>query len=108
MARETKSEDYIIQEKLFDQNRSQLDRYRDIVLGGGGTLRLLKYEFITTFTSWVPGALGLLLRSKLYPRLLGSVGRGVVFGSNVVLRHPHKIHIGDNVVIDDNCVLDAK
>ena len=28
--------------------------------------------------------------------------------SNVVLRHPHKIHIGDNVVIDDNCLLDAK
>jgi acetyltransferase-like isoleucine patch superfamily enzyme len=25
-----------------------------------------------------------------------------------VLRHPHKIHIGDNVVIDDNCLLDAK
>jgi acetyltransferase-like isoleucine patch superfamily enzyme len=25
-----------------------------------------------------------------------------------VLRHPHKIHIGSNVVIDDNCLLDAK
>jgi acetyltransferase-like isoleucine patch superfamily enzyme len=25
-----------------------------------------------------------------------------------VLRHPHKIRIGDNVVIDDNCLLDAK
>ena len=25
-----------------------------------------------------------------------------------MLRHPHKIHIGDNVVIDDNCLLDAK
>jgi acetyltransferase-like isoleucine patch superfamily enzyme len=36
------------------------------------------------------------------------VGHNVVFGVNVVLRHPHKIHIGDNVVIDDNCVLDAK
>ena len=31
-----------------------------------------------------------------------------MFGQNVVLRHPHKIHIGDNVVIDDNCLLDAK
>ncbi len=40
--------------------------------------------------------------------LLGSCGRNVVFGQNVVLRHPHKIHIGDNVVIDDNCLLDAK
>ena len=25
-----------------------------------------------------------------------------------MLRHPHKIHIGSNVVIDDNCLLDAK
>jgi acetyltransferase-like isoleucine patch superfamily enzyme len=24
------------------------------------------------------------------------------------LRHPHKIHIGDNVMVDDNCLLDAK
>ena len=31
-----------------------------------------------------------------------------MFGQNVVLRHPHKIHIGNNVVIDDNCLLDAK
>jgi len=25
-----------------------------------------------------------------------------------VLRHPHKIRIGDDVVVDDNCLLDAK
>ena len=55
-----------------------------------------------------PGALGLALRKALYPLLLGSCGRNVVFGQNVVLRHPHKIHIGSNVVIDDNCLLDAK
>ena len=45
---------------------------------------------------------------SLYPLLLGACGRNVVFGQNVVLRHPHKIHIGDNVVIDDNCLIDAK
>ena len=56
----------------------------------------------------VPGALGLALRRSLYPLLLGSCGRNVVFGQNVVLRHPHKIRIGDNVVIDDNCLIDAK
>jgi acetyltransferase-like isoleucine patch superfamily enzyme len=55
-----------------------------------------------------PGALGLALRKTLYPSLLGSCGRNVVFGQNVVLRHPHKIHIGSNVVVDDNCLLDAK
>ena len=56
----------------------------------------------------MPGALGLALRKALYPLLLGACGRNVVFGQNVVLRHPHKIHIGDNVVIDDNCLIDAK
>jgi acetyltransferase-like isoleucine patch superfamily enzyme len=44
----------------------------------------------------------------LYPALLGSCGRNVIFGQNVVLRHPHKIHLGNNIVIDDNCLLDAK
>jgi acetyltransferase-like isoleucine patch superfamily enzyme len=40
--------------------------------------------------------------------LLGSCGQGVIFGQNVVLRHPHKITIGNDVVVDDNCLLDAK
>jgi acetyltransferase-like isoleucine patch superfamily enzyme len=48
------------------------------------------------------------MRKWLYPTLLGSCGRNVIFGQNVVLRHPHKIHIGDNVMIDDNCLVDAK
>ena len=66
-------------------------------------------------TSWsscsrrrAPAPSGLVLRKQLYPWLLGSCGRNVVFGQNVVVRHPHKIHIGSNVVIDDNCLLDAK
>jgi acetyltransferase-like isoleucine patch superfamily enzyme len=39
---------------------------------------------------------------------LGSVGKNVLFGKNLTLRHPHKIFVGSNVVIDDNCLLDAK
>jgi acetyltransferase-like isoleucine patch superfamily enzyme len=54
------------------------------------------------------GALGLAMRKALYPLLLGACGENVVFGQNVVLRHPHKIHIGSHVVIDDNCLIDAK
>lgn len=98
----------VIQQELFDEKRSKVDKYRDLVIGRPGWWPLIKYELITLFTSAVPGALGLLLRSKLYPRLLGRVGRNVVFGVNVTIRHPHKIEIGDNVVIDDGCCLDAK
>lgn len=97
----------VIQEELFDERRSKAQRYADLVVGKPGIPALLKYEFITAF-SHVPGALGLFIRSKLYPLMLGRCGRNVTFCSNVVLRHPHKISIGDNVVIDDGCCLDAK
>ena len=103
-----KKETIEIQKELFDQRKSKAEKYQELIVGEKGFFKLFKYELIITLVSWVPGALGLLLRSKLYPLLLGKVGENVSFGTNVVLRHPHKIKIGDNVVIDDNCVLDAK
>ena len=98
----------VIQQELFDEGRSKAGKYRDLFVGRPGWWALVNYELTLVLASWVPGALGLFLRSKMYPLLLGSVGRNVVFGVNVSLRHPHKIHIGDNVVIDDLCCLDAK
>jgi len=98
----------VIQHELFDEKRSKADKYRDLVIGRPGWGPLIRFELVMMVSSWVPGALGLLLRSKLYPKLLGRVGRNVVFGANVTIRHPHKIQIGDNVVIDDQCCLDAK
>jgi acetyltransferase-like isoleucine patch superfamily enzyme len=87
---------------------SKVKRYQELVIGKENIVSLLKYELIIFFTSWVPGAIGIFLRSKLYPYLCGETGKNVVFGCNTVLRHPHKIKIGNNVVIDDNVVLDAK
>ena len=77
-------------------------------MGSRSWTRLLVYEGVVLVASWLPGALGLVLRRLLYPLVLGTVGRGVVFGHGVVLRHPHKIRIGDGVVVDDLVVLDAK
>ncbi len=96
------------QQQLVHQSQSKLKKYQDLVIGRADLRTLLFYELVSLFASWVPGALGLFLRGHLYKRLLGSVGKNVVFGANVVLRHPHKIVIGNNVVIDDSCVLDAK
>ena len=95
-------------QKEFGAGRSRRERYADLVIGQPGWWPLIKYEIVLLTCSWVPGALGLFLRGKLFPLILGRVGRNVAFGQNVVLRHPHKIYIGDNVVIDDNCCLDAK
>ncbi|MBN1779926.1 glycosyltransferase [bacterium] len=106
MTGETK-ETIEIQKALFSEG-GKLKKYQMLILGRTGLSSLMKYELIVGLTGWVPGAFGLLMRSKLYPKLLGGCGRNVTFGTNVVLRHPGKIYIGDNVVIDDNCVLDAK
>ena len=96
------------QEQLFAPGTSGREKYAALVVGQPGFGALLKYEFVVMLTQSWPGAIGLALRKTFYPWLLGSCGRNVIFGQHVVLRHPHKIHIGDNVVIDDNCLLDAK
>jgi GT2 family glycosyltransferase/acetyltransferase-like isoleucine patch superfamily enzyme len=96
-----------IQKEIFKEG-GKLGKYEDLILGERGLFKLFKYELIIGLSSWIPGALGLVLRSMLYPRVLGRAGRNVTFGMGVVLRHPKKIFIGDNVVIDDHCVLDAK
>jgi acetyltransferase-like isoleucine patch superfamily enzyme len=96
------------QDQLFSGGRSAREKYSALVIGQSGWGPLLKYELVQQLSQHVPGALGFALRKALFPSLLGACGRNVIFGQNVVLRHPHKIRIGDNVVIDDNCLIDAK
>jgi acetyltransferase-like isoleucine patch superfamily enzyme len=96
------------QDELFAPGTSARQKYARLIVGRDGWGALICYELVQLTSQWVPGALGLALRKWLYPTLLGACGRNVVFGQNVVLRHPHKIRIGDNVVIDDNCLIDAK
>jgi acetyltransferase-like isoleucine patch superfamily enzyme len=87
---------------------SKIKQYQDLVIGEPGLWRLIRFELIMLLVNQLPGALGIVLRGKLYRSVLGHVGRGVIFGTGVRFRHPHKIRIGDGCVIDDNCLLDAK
>jgi acetyltransferase-like isoleucine patch superfamily enzyme len=95
-------------DQLFEPGRSARAKYERLVVGRVGWGPLIAYEVVMLLAQWVPGALGLALRRLLYPRLLAACGRNVIFGQNVVIRHPHKISIGDDVLVDDNCLLDAK
>jgi len=97
-----------LHEQLTDSNKSAFGRYQDLALGSNSLWYLFKFELVMLFTSWVPGALGLVLRKFCYPWILGSVGRNVVFGQSVAIRHGLKISIDDNVIVDDGAVLDAK
>jgi acetyltransferase-like isoleucine patch superfamily enzyme len=97
-----------IQDDLTRPGQTARQKYSALIIGEPGWAALISYELVVLMSQSVPGALGLALRKVLYPFLLGSCGRNVVFGQNVVFRHPHKIRIGDDVVIDDNCLVDAK
>ncbi len=59
------------------------------------------------FLRWCPGILGLLLRQRLYPYLLGHCGRGVLIGRHVDLINPGGISLGDQVIVNDGARLDA-
>lgn len=97
-----------IQDEMKSGKKSRLALYSDLIVGQRGIFALIKYELITLLCFSVPGAFGLVLRKTFYPRLLKKCGHNVIFGTRVVLRHPNKIEIGNDVIIDDNCLLDAK
>ncbi len=93
---------------VADQSMGAMAKYRAIFVGESGWIYFVKFELVTSLLVGFPGALGLWLRKKLYPTLFRYCGKNVVFGRNVILRHPRRISIGDNTVIGDDVTLDAK
>lgn len=86
---------------------SALGKYQKVIIGSGSWRKLLYFEWCQLVGS-LPGALGMALRKMFWPRLFGSCGKGVLFGGNIVLRHPLRIHLGNNVVISEQCILDGR
>lgn len=103
----------MVREKLHkditSEDTSNISKYRKLYLGEEMSLGgAVWFEIITVLLCNVPGALGLFLRKVFYRSLFKKTGRNVIFGRGITIRHPLKISIGKNVVIEDNCVLDAK
>jgi acetyltransferase-like isoleucine patch superfamily enzyme len=97
------------QEALLDRETSRAARYRDLVVGSeAGWGALVHFELVTALAGNLPGALGLAVRGALYRGLFRKLGRGAALGRGIALRHPLRISIGDGVMIDDLCVLDAR
>ncbi len=95
-------------ESLEKENESATSKYQELFVGNKSLFDLLKYEFITTTLSPIPGALGFFLRKKFYKFLFADFGRNSILGVHLTLRCPAKISLGNNVFIDDHAVLDAK
>lgn len=98
----------IIRDKLAQAQTSPLKTYMSLTVGSVGFAKFLLYEFLTSVFGLIPGGLGILLRKKLYPFLFANSGKGLIIGRNVVLRHPAKIYLRDNVTIDENTLLDGR
>ena len=64
-------------------------------------------HYLYLFLRWCPGVLGILLRQKMYRRLLRGCGRNVLIGRYVDLKNPQAIVLGDNVMLNDYASLDA-
>ncbi|MDZ7841470.1 MAG: acyltransferase [Gammaproteobacteria bacterium] len=98
----------LLQGSLNDPDISALEKYQRINVGRSSWWSLVGYELYTMFLAPLPGAAGYVLRRMALKRLLGSMGKGVIVGRNVTIRHPGKIHLGAGVAVDDYAVLDAK
>ena len=98
----------IIRKKLVAASKSPFKTYKELTIGESSLLQFIIYEFLTSFLGPLPGGLGFFLRKKFYPCLFKKVGKGLILGRNVVIRHPGNIIIGNNVTIDDNCLIDAR
>lgn len=99
---------HTIRALLDERGGSAFTRYRRLTVGDRGLGYFLAYELASLLLLPMPGAFGILLRKWLFSPLLGRYGHGTVIGRNCVFRHPARIFLGDGVVIDDECVFDAR
>ncbi len=95
-------------EHLRSGGGSALSKYRAMFVGSDSLGALLAYEVVVALLGPVPGGLGLALRRTFLPMVLGAAGRNLLVARNVTVRCPGRVRVGDNVTLDEGCVLDAK
>ncbi|MCF8057415.1 MAG: acyltransferase [Desulfocapsa sp.] len=86
---------------------SPLSKYQEVVVGSRSFFTFLYFEWCMLL-GIIPGAAGFVLRKIFWSRLFGSCGGGVNFGAHITVRHPGKIHLRNNVVISEGCILDGR
>lgn len=87
---------------------SNFTKYQRRIVGTDSFKELIKYEMLISLFGDLPGVVGLFLRKALYRSLFLRVGKNVNFGKSITVRHPTKIIIDDDTIIDDFSVLDSK
>jgi acetyltransferase-like isoleucine patch superfamily enzyme len=97
-----------ILKQVYGRKEGSLSAYRRLTVGSEGLGFFLRFELVQLFLRNLQGGLGLFLRGLFVPGLFRRAGRKVLVASGVTLRHPRRIELGDEVILDEGCVLDAK
>ena len=90
-----------------DARRSAFSRYQELAVGKPGILPLLSYEILLGLLDNLPGAVGYLLRGKLYRWLFEALGRRATICRRVAIRNPNRIRIGECCMVADDVVIDG-
>ncbi|WLE98038.1 MAG: acyltransferase [Candidatus Electrothrix communis] len=93
--------------KAITGKGSPLSKYQDIMVGSRSFAAFLYYEWCQLLGP-IPGALGMALRKLFWPGMFASCGKGSMFASGITLRQPGKIHLGEDVVLSEGCILDGR
>lgn len=93
---------------LAKKGLSSFQKYKLLTTGDVSFHTFFLTEVFTFLLGPLPGALGIFLRSKIYPFFFKKCGNGAIIGRNCTFRHFQNICLGENVIIDDNCQIDAK
>jgi acetyltransferase-like isoleucine patch superfamily enzyme len=96
-----------IQEQLRRQG-SAVQTYRRKVIGEESAVFFLCYEFVGILVLPLPGQLGIWLRQRFLPPLLGRWGVGGRVHRDVVFRRPKQISLGNQVTLEAGVILDVK
>jgi len=97
-----------IRKQVYGKRKGSLAAYRWLCTGEEGLAFFLRYELSLLFLRNLQGGLGIFLRGLLFRGLFRRAGRRVLIAAGVTLRHPRRIELGDEVILDEGCVLDAK
>jgi acetyltransferase-like isoleucine patch superfamily enzyme len=94
-------------DQLYGGERSALRNYQMKALGDTRLGFFLFHETVTLFFGNLPGGMGYFFRRQFYRPLFGEMGRGLILGKGITLRHPLRIRLGKRVAIDDYVMIDA-
>ena len=69
----------VIQQELFDERRSKVDKYRDLVIGQPGLWPLVRYELVMLLAAVIVGFIGdALVPGRMHGGWVGAIIAGLL------------------------------